>query len=182
MRTCQPGVTESGGLQLVTAAHYVAQRTPNVEFHFMGYGPLARHLKNMVSALNLESTVIVKETIHVAEIQNLDLFLYLPIRNDHFGPVLYASHYGLPVIANELPGIDDIIVEGKTGFIVPPHDTKALGELILRMETNRELKEGLGAALRSHLDDQFPISMAIDQISRIFGLSETTIKAILLAS
>ncbi len=166
---------------MMTVAHYVSQRSPNVEFTLMGYGPLTKHLRNMVSSLGLEKTVTIKETTHIEEIQNLDLFLYIPIRNDHFGPLLYAAQYGLPVIANELPGVEDFILEGRTGFISPPHDTKALSELILRMESNPELKHGLGTAFRTHLSNQFPISLTAESIARIFGNSASA-KPVALAS
>lgn len=153
----------------VTVAHYVAQRNPHVEFCLMGYGNLARHLRSMVSSLNLDATVTIRETTHVSEIQNLDVFLYIPVRNDHFGPLLYAAQYGLPVIANEVPGIEDFIIEGKTGFVVPPHDTRTLGELILRMQTNLEIQTGLSQNLRQHLGTAFSTGRAADRLARIFS-------------
>ncbi len=154
---------------VMTVAHYVSQKSPTVEFTLMGYGPLTKHLRNLVGSLGLEKTVKIKETTHVEEIQNLDLFLYIPVRNDHFMPLLYAAQYGLPVIANELPGIEDYILEGRTGFITPPHDTKTLGELILRMETSPELKSGIATSLRQHLTSQYPTSLAADSLARVLG-------------
>ncbi len=155
----------------VTVAHYVTQQNPNIEFSLMGYGPLARHLKAMIGGLNLEKNVTVRETTNIAEIQGLDLFLYIPVRNDHFGPLLYAANFGLPVIANELPGIEDFIIEGKTGFIVPPHDTKVMGELILRMEASREMKTGLAQALRIHLGLNYTTAQKADRLAFLFAAS-----------
>ena len=122
--------------------------------------------------------VAIKETTRIDDIQGLDLFLFIPMRNDHFGPLLYAAQYGLPVIANEVPGIEDFIVEGKTGFLVPPHDTRTLGELILRMQTNHEMQTGLSQGLRMHLRTNFSTGRVADRLAQIFSSPAETLRKV----
>ncbi|MEL6265063.1 MAG: glycosyltransferase [Pseudomonadota bacterium] len=46
------------------------------------------------------------------------------------GVVAMARHYGRPVIASRLPGLEAAIRDGETGWLSPPGDAAALGRLI----------------------------------------------------
>jgi glycosyltransferase involved in cell wall biosynthesis len=48
------------------------------------------------------------------------------------GIVQIAYHYDRPVIATAVGGLPEVIVEGKTGFLVPPQDPAALAAAVLR--------------------------------------------------
>ena len=45
-------------------------------------------------------------------------------------------------------GIPDIVVDGRTGLLVPPADPGALAEALVRVLTDRALAERLGAEAR----------------------------------
>jgi len=61
---------------------------------------------------------------------------------ESFGNVLIeAMALGLPIVSTRAPyGPEDIIQDGETGILVPPGDPKALGEAILRVVTNGDIK------------------------------------------
>ncbi len=66
-----------------------------------------------------------------------------------FGIVaLEASAAGKPVIASDIGGLRDIVVDGETGFLVPPEDRAALVEAMRRLIADAGLRERLGAAAR----------------------------------
>jgi glycosyltransferase involved in cell wall biosynthesis len=69
---------------------------------------------------------------------------------ESFGNVLIeAMALGLPVISTRAPyGPEDIIQDGETGILVPPGDPKALGEAILRVLTNSDIKRMAEAGFR----------------------------------
>ena len=46
-----------------------------------------------------------------------------------------AYQYGKPVIATRVGGLPDVIVEGETGFMVPPEDPQAIAGLIERLSS-----------------------------------------------
>jgi glycosyltransferase involved in cell wall biosynthesis len=54
-----------------------------------------------------------------------------------------AYHYDRPVIATSAGGLPEAVVRGKTGFIVPPGDAKALANAVIRFYA--EKKEGVFA-------------------------------------
>lgn len=66
-----------------------------------------------------------------------DLFVF-PTLSDGFGITqLEAMAHGLPVIAT--PRCGEVVEDGRSGFIVPPGDAKALAEAILRLARDRRL-------------------------------------------
>jgi glycosyltransferase involved in cell wall biosynthesis len=64
-----------------------------------------------------------------------------------FGIVaLEASAAGKPVVASNIGGLRDIVVDGETGLLIPPDDRVALVEAMRRLIDDDGLRERLGAA------------------------------------
>ena len=66
-----------------------------------------------------------------------------------FGIVaLEAAAVGKPVVASNIGGLRDIVVDGETGFLVPPDDRDGLAAAMHRLIDDAGLRERLGAAAR----------------------------------
>jgi len=76
------------------------------------------------------------------------LFTVAPsIWPEPFGIVaLEAAAAGKPVIASDIGGLRDIVIDGETGLLVPPDDRVALAEAMRRLIGDGELRQRLGAA------------------------------------
>jgi glycosyltransferase involved in cell wall biosynthesis len=69
--------------------------------------------------------------------QDCDVFVF-PTLSDGFGMTqLEAMAHGVPVIAT--PNCGQVVEDGKTGFVIPPRDPKALAEAIMKFVSNRHL-------------------------------------------
>lgn len=63
-----------------------------------------------------------------------------------FGLVaLEAAAAGKPIVASDIGGLRDIVVDGETGFLVPPDDRAALSEAMRRLCDDEGLRQRLGA-------------------------------------
>ena len=58
--------------------------------------------------------------------------------------VALAYHYDVPVIASNVAGLDDVVVDGRTGLLLPPGDPQALAEALSRTDRDRALALGTG--------------------------------------
>jgi glycosyltransferase involved in cell wall biosynthesis len=68
---------------------------------------------------------------------------------ESFGIVaLEAAAAGKPTVASALGGLADVVVDGETGFLVPPGDVGALAAVLGRLCGDEALRERLGAAAR----------------------------------
>jgi glycogen synthase len=60
-----------------------------------------------------------------------------------------------PVVASAVGGIPEVVVPGRTGFLVPPADPRALAEALNRLLRDRTLARGMGLAGRRRAEDHF---------------------------
>jgi glycosyltransferase involved in cell wall biosynthesis len=66
-----------------------------------------------------------------------------------FGIVaLEAAAAGKPIVASDIGGLRDIVVDGETGLLVPPDDRPALVAAMQRLSGDAELRQRLGAAAK----------------------------------
>jgi glycosyltransferase involved in cell wall biosynthesis len=80
---------------------------------------------------------------------NCDLFV-LPSRAEGFPLVLIeAGAAGLPVVATNIGGIDELITDNANGLLVEPDNPRALADAMAKVLENDELAGGLAARLRA---------------------------------
>jgi len=84
----------------------------------------------------------------VLEALRRSLFSVAPsIWSDPFPLVaLEAAAAGKPTIASRIGGLQDSVVDGETGLLVPPGDRAALAKAMRRLIDDVELRERMGAA------------------------------------
>jgi glycosyltransferase involved in cell wall biosynthesis len=79
-----------------------------------------------------------------------------PSRREGFGVAcLEAMAHARPVVASNVGGLRDLVVDGETGILVPPRDPPALRAALERLLADRELRHRLGAAGRERARSHF---------------------------
>jgi glycosyltransferase involved in cell wall biosynthesis len=71
--------------------------------------------------------------------------------------ILEAMAAGLPVVASQVGGVPELIVEGETGLLVPPDDVDALAEALGRLVSDSEARRRLGRAARKRAEERFDL-------------------------
>ena len=61
----------------------------------------------------------------------------------------------LPVVAAETGGLPEMVIEGETGFLVPPRDVAAFGDRLERLALDPALRAAFGAAGRARALAEF---------------------------
>lgn len=75
---------------------------------------------------------------------------------ESFGLVaVEAMMCGLPVVASNWRGLPDIVVDGETGYLVPPHDAEATANRLQILLENPSLRERMGRAGRERYEKHF---------------------------
>ena len=69
--------------------------------------------------------------------------------------VLEYMRAGLPVVSTRLGSLEDQVLDGKTGFLVPPGDDHALADAIMKVLENPNLREQFGLAGKALQEQEF---------------------------
>ena len=68
---------------------------------------------------------------------------------------LEAMACGVPVVGSRVGGIKTSVVDGKTGYLVPPKDPKALADRLLRLLSDGALRDRMGRAGRRRVEEHY---------------------------
>ena len=64
---------------------------------------------------------------------------------------------GLPVVASAVDGLEEVVVDGKTGFLTPPGDAAALAARLGQLVDDPALRSAFGAAGRARAEEDFSL-------------------------
>ena len=76
--------------------------------------------------------------------------------------VLEGMAASLPMIVTDVGGNAEVVLDGGTGFVVPPSDPKAIGEAVLRLAHDRNLRKSLGDAGRKRVAEHFSMEACLN--------------------
>jgi glycosyltransferase involved in cell wall biosynthesis len=86
-----------------------------------------------------------------------------PSRREGFGVAcLEAMAHGRPVVATDVGGLRDIVVDGETGLVVRPRDPRALRAALERLLGDPALRLRLGSAARRRAQERFSWDVVTD--------------------
>jgi glycosyltransferase involved in cell wall biosynthesis len=95
-----------------------------------------------------------------------------PSRREGFGVAcLEAMAHGRPVVATDVGGLRDLVVDGETGLVVPPRDPDALRGALERLLGDPELRRKLGAAGRERAGSDFSWGAVTDATLAAYRMS-----------
>lgn len=83
--------------------------------------------------------------------------------------IMEAMAAARPVIATRTGGVPEMVVDGGTGFMVEPGAVEALGDRIVELARNAEIRRRLGSAAADRVRSQFSVSAHVDRLERILS-------------
>jgi glycosyltransferase involved in cell wall biosynthesis len=88
-----------------------------------------------------------------------DVFCFPTFYSAETFPVvaIEAMMFSLPVVATNWRGLPDIVVDGETGFLVPPKDAKSIAERLEHLISDPDLRRTMGAAGRRRYEENFTV-------------------------
>ena len=82
--------------------------------------------------------------------------------------ILEAMACGLPVVSTLTGGTDELIREGRTGFLVRPRDPAGMAGALERLVEDPELRAKMGRAGRKRAVEEFPLERMIQGHEELF--------------
>lgn len=129
---------------LFRAAEDLAKRCSSIKILLVGSGPDETRLKDLARSLRL-NVLFLSNRYDIPELMRaMDIYVQ-PSLEESFGiSIAEAMYTGLPVVASKVGGIPEVISEGETGILVPPGDSKALKDALLKLVEDPGLAKSMG--------------------------------------
>ncbi len=146
--------TKYGIEYLIRAFALVEKKFRNISLIIAGEGPLKESLKKLPQELGCAEKIHFSGAIPHSEVpqflQKIDIFVVPSIdESESFGvAAIEASACELPVIASNIGGLPEVVLDGKTGLLITPKDPAALAEAIISLIENPDLKRQYAKAGR----------------------------------
>jgi glycosyltransferase involved in cell wall biosynthesis len=158
-------------LLLLLAAARVLREAPNAVFAFAGAGRMETRCNAEAERMGLSGSVRwlgwLSDTRPL--LARMDLVALPSSWEGMPNVILEAMACGKPAVATSVGGCPELIVEGETGFLVPPGDEAALAERILRLLRDAALRRRLGAAARRRVEREFSITAMVERNESLYG-------------
>jgi len=137
-----------GHSDVIRAARSVVDRQPKVQFLFVGDGILKDSLRLEISRNNLDKhfqfTGLVAPR-RVAELMGaMDLVVHASLREGLARALPQALIAGKPVVSYDVDGAREVVMQGVTGYLIPPCNVVQLGEAIAKLVGDQESRRRMG--------------------------------------
>ena len=154
------------------AMHALADmRDLDWKWRIAGDGPQMESLKRLAAELNLQDRLQFlgwqsrEQLVDLYQWSNLFLF---PSRHEGMpNAVLEAMASGLPVVATRISGSEELVVDWKTGFLVPSEDVISLQSALRNLLLNPALRREMGLASRRRVEEFYSWENAARQYAHL---------------
>ena len=143
----------------IDAVKALADAGVAVRYEIVGEGPLRGRLEEQAARLGVADRVDLVGFVRNPFPRELGWDLYLHPSNDEglSNAILEAMALGRPIVATDVTGAREQIVDGESGLIVPPGDPGAMARAVRRLRDDPSLAARFGDA-------------AVERVERLFDL------------
>lgn len=167
---------EKGAEFLIKAMPKINNKIPDAKLIIIGDGPEKDKLKRLMERLNIEKKVFFVDRVDHGRVNYWYKKSYLVVV-----PSIYSESFGLigpeamstgrPVVASNIGGIPEWLENGKTGYLVKPGNSEAIGNSIIRLLKNPKLAKRMGENGRKKAEKNFNIKNYAEEIEKIYRKS-----------
>jgi len=157
---------QKGFIYLIKTAKIAKEHNNDWIFLIAGKGRLKNYLLQEIKKYELENYVKIigfYENIFPL-LKAADVFGLSSLFEGMPNVVMEAMSVAKPVIATDVNGVHELMIDGETGFIVPPKNPQAFYNKLSLLLSNKNLCEKMGKAGRKRIETKFTYEKMIDNL------------------
>lgn len=176
-------VEKKGIIFLLDAVKLLRERGCKVKASVIGDGPLMTDFVKYIRKYNLSEIVhffgalaqnSVKEIYQMSDIFVLPSVVTSSGDRDGLPNVLLeALTVGVPVISTAVSAISELIIDGRSGILVPEKDPEAIVNAVLKLQNDPEFYRYLSESGRKKVEREFAISASTDRLMQLLGNTQS---------
>jgi len=144
---------------------------PNIQLIIIGDGKERKNLLWLAKKMNIESFVwfVGEQKHHKKWMESFDLFLVLSdnLKIDDFLNVLEAMESSLPIIGPKDFGLDDMVIQNKTGSLIEMNNSEMLTMQIIKIEQEKNTRQRLGELGKERVEKYFTLDIMVEKFKQI---------------
>ena len=164
-------VWQKGIDRFLIIAKKVLEKCPDTQFYLYGDGPERNALEKQAATLSISENVFFEGFVPnpLDKMASVDCVV-VPSRFEPFGLVaLEAQSVGVPVVGFTPSGVEEIVINAETGFIVPQDDLTKMAEATLLLLQDSELKKRLGSSGQKRATAKFSMPQHIASLEEVYN-------------
>ena len=165
--------SEKGLDTLLESAVLVIKEVPEVRFLIAGKGEgeeEENRLKSYAKHLGIEKNIVFLG--HRSDAKNiynsLDVFALPSLTEGLANTLLEAQAMAKPVVATDVGGNGDVIIDGLNGFLLQPQDASKLSEKIVYLLKNKDAAKEMGKQGRQIICEKFSFKVRLERIEQLY--------------
>lgn len=157
-------------LAFVEGAAYVVREHSDVQFALVGEGPLGDAVATHVQALSLNGYVRMlgwcDEAFRLMAATDVVTLTSRWEGMPH--ALLEAMAWSRPVVATAVNGCPEVVVDGSTGFLVPPGNTTAWARRVMDLLSDPVRAAAMGRQGRKRVEERFSLQDMAARIEKLY--------------
>ncbi|MDR2437560.1 MAG: glycosyltransferase family 4 protein [Endomicrobium sp.] len=154
----------------IKAASSVVSRFKDIMFLIVGDGPQRKELEILIEKSNLKNKILMLGwRTDIAEILKAsDIFVLTSLWEGLPCSIIEAMCCAKPVVANSVDGVKEIVVDGKTGFLVEPNNYIKTAEKITYLLNDQIALKILGEKAYNSIGQEYDINYNLKQHEELY--------------
>lgn len=159
-----------GHQYLIESIPSVLAKCPNTSFVFAGRGQLEGELRAQAHRLGVEERVcFLGLRQDIAKIlAMLDVFVLPSLSEGLSMAILEAMIAGKAVVATAVGGNPELVLDGETGFLVPPRDSRMLAAKLITLLTDRQQAASFAEKSKRRAEEQFSLRIMVSSYQSLY--------------
>ena len=155
----------------IRAAARVLTKRKDVAFLIVGDGPLRKELEELAGWLGVAGRVLfLGERRDVPELLKLmDVFVMPSMSEGLPNAIMEAMAAGLPVVATDVGGVSELVVDGETGRLIPLGGESQLADAVVGLLDDDGFARELGRAGHERVRSEYDIGVAVRRFEDVLG-------------
>lgn len=144
------------GVQDLLAAYKdLRARAIDIHLTIVGDGPYRKELERLAGQNGISFLGELNHAGVMKALKESDIFVNPSYSEGLPTSVMEAASVGLPIIATDVGGTNEIIVGGESGCLYPPHDVEALTDCLRYLIENPDERVAFGAKAKERVAEKF---------------------------
>ena len=161
-----------GHHDIIEAARLAIRQCPQIRFLLVGEGVLRESLEETIQRASLGdyfrfAGLVSPESI-AHWIAAMDVVVHASLREGLPRAVVQALLAAKPVISYDVDGAREVVIPAETGYLLVPHDIKAMADAIVELTADPELRRRLGETGRRRCVDVFRYQTMTEKLRDLY--------------